>query len=280
MWDYIVLMRWHRPIGTLLLLWPALMALFLASPLLPAFKLIIIFSLGAWVMRSAGCVINDYADRSFDGHVARTQDRPLAVGRITPKQALVLFVFLIFIAFALVCMLNIKTIMLSFAAVFLAILYPFSKRWISMPQVILGAAFAWAIPMAYSAQDQPLDLSCWLLFSATLLWAVAYDTLYAMVDKVDDLKIGLKSTAILFGAWDKFWIGLCHALMLMLLGIIGSLNACGGYYFLGILSAGLFMLYQQGLIVHRDPQKCFKAFLNNQWVGAALFAGVLMDKII
>lgn len=277
--NYALLMRWHRPIGTLLLLWPALIALLLANNEFPSIKLFVVFILGAFIMRSAGCVINDFADRDFDGFVQRTKDRPIVTGKVSSKQALGLFAFLITAAFMLVCTTNMKTIILSFIAAFLALVYPFTKRFVQIPQVILGAAFGWAIPMAYSAQNHALTSDCWLLFCATLLWAVAYDTQYAMVDKKDDLKIGVKSTAILFGRFDKVIIGLCHLLMLILLWITGDTLQLHLFYYVGIIIAGFLAIYQQSLIRHREPTLCFRAFLNNQWIGLVLFAGVLVAKI-
>ncbi len=277
--NYALLMRWHRPIGTLLLLWPALIALLLASDEFPSYKLFVVFIMGAFIMRSAGCVINDFADRDFDGFVQRTKDRPIVSGKVSVKQALCLFAFLITAAFMLVCTTNMQTIALSFVAAFLALLYPFTKRFVQIPQVILGGAFGWAIPMAYSAQEHALSIDCWLLFIATLLWAVAYDTQYAMVDKNDDLKIGVKSTAILFGRFDKLWIGICHLLMLILLWITGDFLQLHLFYYIGIVIAGCLAIYQQYLIRHREPALCFRAFLNNQWFGLVLFLGVIVAKI-
>ncbi len=277
LYQYSRLMRLHRPAGKVLLLWPALIALWLASEGVPATNLVIIFILGTFIMSSAGCVINDFADRHVDGQVERTKDRPFATGKVTSKEALGLFIFLLVIAFMLVCTTNTNTIILSLMGAFLATLYPFTKRFIHFPQVILGAAYGWAIPLAYSANEKSLNWECWLLFIATLLWAIAYDTQYAMVDIKDDQKVGIKSTALLFGRYDKFWIGLCHLLMLGLITLIGYFNQLGIFYYIGILVAATFALYQQWLIRHREPNGCFQAFLNNQWLGAALFVGLFLD---
>jgi 4-hydroxybenzoate polyprenyltransferase len=255
------------------------MALLFASDHIPPVKLFVVFTAGAFIMRSAGCVINDFADRNFDAFVERTKARPIVSGKVSTKQALMLFVFLLVAAFLLVCTTNIQTIILSFVAALLALIYPFTKRFVHFPQVILGAAFGWAIPMAYSAQNHALTADCWLLFLATLLWAVAYDTQYAMVDKKDDLKIGVKSTAILFGRFDKLWIGLCHLLMMTLLWITGDLLQLHPFYNVSIIVASFLAVYQQLLIRHRDPKLCFQAFLNNQWIGAVLFVGAVTGKI-
>ncbi|MBS0290193.1 MAG: 4-hydroxybenzoate octaprenyltransferase [Proteobacteria bacterium] len=277
LYQYGLLMRVHRPVGILLLLWPTLIALLFANAGKPSFYLVMIFMMGVFLMRSAGCVINDVADRNFDGFVQRTKARPLVTKKVTTQEALLLFCLLLLASFILVCKTNINTLMLSFVAASLAILYPFTKRFIHFPQVILGAAFGWAIPMVYSASDKTLTLDCWLLFIATLLWAVAYDTIYAMVDKADDLKIGTKSTAILFGQFDKFGVGFCHALMLMIYIVIGNFLSLGWIYYSAIMLAGFFALYQQWLIRKSCPHGCFQAFLNNQWLGAVLFVGTLLN---
>ncbi len=273
--QYALLMRLHRPIGTLLLMWPALIALWLANNGMPSWKLILVFVGGSLVSRSGGCVINDFADIEIDGHVDRTKQRPLITGKVSSIEALLLFILLISMGFGLILLTNPMTIALSLIALALAALYPFTKRYIQFPQVILGAAFGWAIPMAYSATGSALTIDCWLLFFATLLWAIAYDTEYAMVDKEDDIKIGVKSTAILFGKYDKFWIGVCHFGMLGILAVIGNHLELGETYFFGICIAAGLALYQQWLIRDRDPKACFAAFLNNQWIGAALFLGTL-----
>jgi len=228
-------------------------------------------------MRSAGCVINDYADRKIDGSVERTKGRPLVAGRIDAREALALFSILMGLAFFMVLFTNIFTIILSFGAAFLAATYPFMKRYTHFPQVVLGAAFAWSIPMSFAAQTNSLPSEVWLIYSATLLWTVAYDTMYAMVDRDDDLKIGVKSTAIIFGRADKLIIGVLQFLTLMLLVTLGSRLALGTCYDLGLLCAAGLFLYQQILIRQRDRDRCFKAFLNNNWVGMVIFIGLFLD---
>jgi 4-hydroxybenzoate polyprenyltransferase len=272
-------MRLHRPIGILLLLWPTLIALWLASDGSPKPLVVLIFIAGTVVMRSAGCVINDWADRKFDAHVARTSQRPLVTGAVSSGGALVLFGILLAIAFALVLLLNIYTIILSIGAVFLATLYPFMKRYTHFPQVILGAAFAWAIPMAYAAQGKPLALDCWLIFVAAVLWTLAYDTEYAMADIQDDLKIGVKSMAIALGKYDKISIGILAFLSLATWCAVGIYLHLGLFYFCGIIISTIFIGYQLWLIRDRDPQACFNAFINNQWVGLALFFGTFLNNI-
>ncbi|TPW10784.1 MAG: 4-hydroxybenzoate octaprenyltransferase, partial [Halothiobacillaceae bacterium] len=229
--------------------------------------------------RSAGCVINDYADRDFDPHVARTRQRPIAAGDVTPREALVLFVVLCLAAFGLVLLLNSFTIFLSVGGALLAAIYPFMKRYTHLPQVVLGAAFGWAIPMAFAAQTNTVPLVAWLLFVATLLWAVAYDTMYAMVDREDDLRVGVKSTAILFGRGDKVAIAVAQLLVLWLLYAVGERLAMSGYYYAGLTVAAGLALYQQYLISTRQPARCFQAFLNNNWFGAALFSGIVMHYL-
>lgn len=277
LYHYGLLMRIHRPIGWLLLLWPTLIALWLASSGHPNPFIVLIFTLGVIVMRSAGCVINDYADQGFDGHVLRTKNRPMVQGQVSSFEALGLFVALILVAFLLVCFTDFQTVLLSLGALGLATLYPFMKRYTYFPQVVLGAAYGWAIPMAYSAEHHALSLDCWLLYLATLLWAIAYDTLYAMVDKEDDLIIGVKSTAIAFGRYDKLMVWLCHMLMLGLFVVLGWLNARGWLFFLGIACAFGLARGQQWMIRNNDKQRFFRAFLNNHWLGFALFAGTLLD---
>ncbi|MCH9269705.1 4-hydroxybenzoate octaprenyltransferase [Pantoea ananatis] len=274
---YIRLMRIDKPIGALLLLWPTLWALWLAKMAVPPLHILAVFVAGVFVMRAAGCVINDYADRKVDGHVERTKHRPLASGAVTAKEAKYLFVVLGLIAFALVLSMNLMTIMLSVVGLALAWVYPFMKRYTHLPQVVLGAAFGWAIPMAWSAVSESLPLVCWLVFLANICWTVAYDTQYAMVDRDDDLKIGVKSTAILFGRYDKFIIGLLQLATLVLMAWVGMiLDLNGAFYWTLLLAGGLFV-YQQKLIAERDRQACFRAFLNNNYVGLVLFLGVLMN---
>lgn len=277
LYHYGLLMRLNRPIGTLLLLWPTLMALWFAADGHPPLNLIYLFTAGVIVMRAAGCVINDYADKDFDGHVERTNQRPLVLGSVSSFEAIVLVCVLFLLAFVLVCFTNKQTICLSVVALLLATMYPFMKRYTHFPQVVLGAAFGFAIPMAYSACAQPLSIDCWLLYAAALVWAIAYDTLYAMVDKEDDLKIGVKSTAIAFGRFDSLMVWICHLAMLGLLIILGYQSARGYCYFVGIVVAFALACYQQWLIRNRQKGAFFQAFLNNQWLGAALFAGTLSD---
>nr|WP_217268307.1 4-hydroxybenzoate octaprenyltransferase [Pantoea allii] len=274
---YSRLMRIDKPIGALLLLWPTLWALWLAKMTVPPLPTLAVFVAGVFVMRAAGCVINDYADRKVDGHVERTRHRPLASGAVTAKEAKMLFVVLGLIAFALVLSMNLMTIMLSVVGLALAWVYPFMKRYTHLPQVVLGAAFGWAIPMAWAAVSESLPLVCWLVFLANICWTVAYDTQYAMVDREDDLKIGVKSTAILFGRYDKFIIGLLQLATLVLMALVGTmLDLNGAFYWTLLLAGGLFV-YQQKLIAQRDRQACFRAFLNNNYVGLVLFLGVLMN---
>jgi len=274
---YSRLMRIDKPIGTLLLLWPTLWALWLANRAMPPLPVLIVFVAGVFVMRAAGCVINDYADRKVDGHVERTKLRPLASGAVTAKEAKMLFVVLGLIAFGLVLSMNLMTIMLSVVGLALAWVYPFMKRYTHLPQVVLGAAFGWAIPMAWAAVSESLPLVCWLVFLANICWTVAYDTQYAMVDREDDLKIGVKSTAILFGQYDKLIIGLLQLATLGLMALVGTrLHLNGAFYWTLLLAGGLFV-YQQKLIAKRARQACFQAFLNNNYVGLVLFLGVLMN---
>lgn len=275
--DYLQLMRLDKPVGILLLLWPTLWALWLAADGVPALDILLIFVLGVVLMRSAGCVINDYADRDFDGHVERTRNRPLAAGRVTPRAALVLFAVLVASAGILVLFTNALTIYLAFGALALAATYPYMKRHTYLPQVVLGAAFAWAVPMAYAAQTGTVPATAWLVYTTTVLWTVAYDTQYAMVDRDDDLKIGIKSTAILFGSADRMIIGVLQILVLLGLTMIGAQEALGFFYFVGVTAAALLFVYQQHLIRLRYREDCFRAFLNNQWVGLLVFAGLLMD---
>ena len=273
------LIRFDKPIGTLLLLWPTFVALFLAAGGVPDAQLLVIFFLGTFLTRSAGCVINDYADRNFDGAVARTQARPLVVGSVTEKEALTFFVVLMLAAFALVLMTNTLTIGLSIGAVALASTYPFMKRYTHLPQVVLGAAFSWGIPMAFAAQSGALPPALWLLYLANLLWTVAYDTQYAMVDREDDLKVGIKSTAILFGQHDRLVIGLLQLAVLACLYGVGEAFALGAPYWLSLVGVAALFVYHQYLIKDRVPERCFKAFLHNNWVGAALFIGTAVSVL-
>ena len=274
---YIQLMRIDKPIGTLLLLWPTYWALWLANSGMPSLLNFIVFTLGVVVMRSAGCVINDFADRKIDGSVKRTAQRPLASGQVSSGEALSLFLLLIVIAFILVLMLSVNTILLSFGALALAFCYPFMKRYTQLPQVVLGAAFGWAIPMAYMASINALPQQAWLLFIANICWTVAYDTMYAMVDRDDDLKIGVKSTAILFGKYDRHIIFLLNAVFIALVAFIGISNHLSVAFGVGLSIAAGLLAYQQTLIHKRERDACFKAFLNNHYVGLAIFIGLLLS---
>ncbi|GAA59206.1 4-hydroxybenzoate octaprenyltransferase [Pseudoalteromonas sp. BSi20652] len=274
---YIQLMRVDKPIGTLLLLWPTYWALWLANSAMPSLINFIVFTLGVIVMRSAGCVINDFADRKIDGSVKRTAQRPLASGLISGAEAISLFVLLIVIAFLLVLILGINTILLSFGALALAFCYPFMKRYTQLPQVVLGAAFGWAIPMAYMASINAVPSQAWLLFIANICWTVAYDTMYAMVDRDDDLKIGVKSTAILFGQYDRHIIFLLNAIFITIMAFIGFVNELSIIFGIGLGVAAGLLIYQQGLIHQRKRDDCFKAFLNNHYVGLAIFIGLLFS---
>lgn len=270
------LIRFDKPIGTLLLLWPTLAALWLAAAGVPAIKLLAIFAAGTFLTRSAGCVINDLADRNLDGAVARTEQRPLVSGAVTVNEAIAVFVALMLLAFALVLLTNPLTIGLSFAAVALASAYPFMKRYTHLPQVVLGAAFSWGIPMAFAAQLAELPPALWLLYFANLLWTVAYDTMYAMVDREDDLKIGIKSSAILFGRYDVMIIALLQVATLVLWYFLGEAFNLGLAYTAALCVAAVLFGYQLVLIRQREPAACFRAFLHNNWVGLVLFAGVAL----
>lgn len=275
LWALIEIARLDKPVGIYLLLWPTLWAVWIAGNGSPMFSTLLIFSLGVVVMRSAGCVINDYADRHVDGHVERTQHRPLANGRLSEKQALLFFVALCICAFILVLFTNRMTIAMSLGGLALAAIYPFMKRYTYLPQVVLGAAFSWAIPMAFTAEQEALPKVVWLLYVANLSWTVAYDTLYAMVDRDDDLRIGVKSTAILFGDMDKFMVGVLQAMALFALVLVGQQLAFNWPYYVSLaISTGLFG-YHQWLIRDREKQACFRAFLHNHWVGAVIFCGIV-----
>lgn len=277
---YWQLMRFDKPIGTLLLLWPTLWALWLAADGLPQAKIATIFILGVVLMRAAGCVINDVADRKIDGRVSRTQQRPLVAGKVSTKSAVALFVGLCVSAFALVLLTNTLTIALSFGGVALAFAYPFMKRHTHLPQVVLGAAFAWAVPMSFAALNNVIDPRSWLIYTVVVLWTVVFDTFYAMVDRKDDLKIGVKSTAILFGEGDRVITATLQVMVVLGLAMIGREFDLGFYFDLSVIaSAGLF-IWQQQLIKTRQPDRCFKAFLNNNWVGACIFTGIALDQIL
>jgi 4-hydroxybenzoate polyprenyltransferase len=277
---YAELVRLDRPIGILLLLWPALCALWIAGEGRPDPLVVVVFVLGTALMRSAGCAINDYADRNLDGQVTRTCKRPLATGRVSPREALMVFVALCLVAFALVLLLNLRTVLMSLVAVALAATYPFMKRHTHYPQVVLGAAFGWAVPMAFTALQDQVPPEAWLLFAATVVWALIYDTMYAMVDREDDLTVGIKSTAIAFGERDRLIIGVFQLVMLGLLVLVGDAAGRGAPYYSGIaVAAGLFA-YQQYLIRDREPAGCFRAFLNNNYVGMAVFVALVIDYLV
>lgn len=274
---YCRLMRIDKPIGSLLLLWPTLWALWLAGRGAPEPWTLCVFVAGVFLMRAAGCVINDYADRHFDGHVKRTASRPLPSGLVSESAAKVLFVALVLLAFGLVLTLNRMTIWLSVAGLALAWVYPFMKRVSHLPQFVLGAAFGWSIPMAYAAVSESLPVTCWMMFLAYVCWTVAYDTQYAMVDRDDDLKIGIKSTAILFGRFDTLIIALLQLTMLVVLVALGRLMGLGGAFYAALLIAAGLFVYQQRLTAGREREACFRAFKNNNYVGMVLFIGILLS---
>ncbi len=274
LYQYAQLMRLHRPIGILLLLWPTLWALWIAGNGHPDLLISIVFILGVILMRSAGCVINDYADRNIDPHIQRTSDRPLAAKRVTEREAIILFIVLCLIAFGLVLLMNWITIALSIIAAILAATYPFMKRYTHWPQVYLGIAFGFSIPMAFAAQTNSIPIIAWWLFIINILWTVAYDTMYAMADREEDLKIGVKSTAVLFGKADKAIIATLQITTLILLYWIGDNLNFNQIYFIGLLIAASLMTYQQWLIKDRKAGYCFQAFLNNNWFGAVIFMGI------
>ena len=271
------LIRFDKPIGTLLLLWPTLWALWIAADGMPDWDLLIIFTLGTFLMRSAGCVINDLADRHWDGDVGRTSQRPLVTGAVSATEARLLFIGLLAAAFVLVLFTNPLTVKLSFIAVALASTYPFMKRYTNLPQVVLGAAFSWSIPMAFAAQTGDLPANLWLLYLANLLWTMAYDTKYAMVDREDDLTVGIKSTAILFGQHDRLIIGLLQTTFLILMVIAGDRFSLHMPYYAALVGAAALCVYHQYLIRKRERDACFKAFLHNNWVGAVIFAGLVLN---
>ncbi len=274
---YAQLMRLDKPIGILLLLWPTLWALWFASAGKPTLALVIIFVVGTVLMRSAGCVVNDYIDRNVDPHVARTKNRPLAANKIAGKEALLLAGFLSLLAFALVLPLNGLTLYLSFAALFLAVSYPFTKRFLAIPQAYLGIAFGFGIPMTFAAATNSVPAMAWLLLLGNIFWAIAYDTEYAMVDRADDIKIGIRTSALTFGKSDVLAVMICYALFFAIMIYTGSVYQRGGFYYAGIFGAAMMALYHYRLIKQREPAKCFKAFLHNNWLGAAIFAGLAVD---
>jgi 4-hydroxybenzoate polyprenyltransferase len=271
---YARLMRLHRPIGTLLLLWPVLWGLWIAASGIPDTQVLIVFLFGTLSMRSAGCVINDFADRKIDGHVKRTQDRPFATGTVSVQEALILFAVLVAISALLVLTMNHLTFKLAFVGIALAIIYPFMKRYTYIPQIFLGAAFGWGVPMAFAAQTNSVPNIAWAVMATAVLWAMIYDTQYAMVDREDDIKLGLKSTAILFDDADRGFVGAFQILMLIALILIGREAQLGWPYALALAVCAGMALYQQTLIRDREPANCFKAFMNNNWYGAVVFIGI------
>ena len=277
---YIRLMRLDKPIGSLLLLWPTYWALFLSADGWPDLDILVIFTLGVFIMRSAGCVINDFADRKIDMHIIRTQGRPLATGEISSNSALVLFGLLLLIALGLVLQTNILTIKLSLIALMLATLYPFTKRWTNLPQLVLGAAFGMSVPMAFSAQTGVIPLTAWLVFIATLVWTLIYDTFYAMADRDEDLKVGVKSTAILFAKYDQIIITLLQILLIIVFVLIGNTFDLGLIYDFSLVIISFFMIYHQFLLKKRQKEEYFKAFLNNNFIGMTAFLGIFLSVII
>ncbi len=278
--QYWLLARFDKPIGILILLWPALWALWVASDGKPDKLVLFIICSGVVLMRAAGCVINDYADRDIDPLVKRTKHRPIAAEKVRPKEAVVLFAILCSIAFILVLQLNLMTIMLSFIAAFLAASYPFMKRYTNLPQAYLGIAFGFAVPMSFSAQINSIPGVAWVMYLAVILWALVYDTMYAMVDKEDDLKIGVKSSAILFGDKDREIMAGLQIFIIVLLIVVGKMQQLGVFYYFGVTIAFALSIYQQKLIFNRDKKQCFKAFLNSNYFGMAIFVGLFFDYLV
>jgi len=277
---YFRLMRFNKPIGIYLLLWPTYWALFLSAGGWPDIDLLIIFTFGVIITRSAGCVINDYADREIDKHITRTRDRPITTGEISLKAALLLFIALGLIAFALVLLTNTLTIKISFIAIALAVLYPFTKRWTNLPQLILGLAFAMSVPMAFSAQTGTVPASAGWIFLATIIWTLIYDTLYGMADREEDLKIGVKSTAILFAKYDQIFITLLQILLMLVFIKIGNLFDLGAFYDISLIIILIFMIYHQLLIKKGRKSDYFKAFINNHYIGMTLFLGIFLSTAV
>lgn len=274
---YLRLMRFHKPIGILLFVWPPLWALWIAGQGKPQIKNIIIFVLGTIIMRAAGCVINDIADRKYDKFVKRTAIRPLTSGEVSLKEAIIIFSILLILALILVLQLNLFSIELAMITLILSCLYPFTKRWISCPQLFLGLAVATSVPMAFAAELNHLTFTCGLIYLIALIWPVMYDTQYAMVDREDDLKINIKSTAILFGKYDVFIISLLQIIIILLLILLGIILKLGlAYFLISVLCSAILFLYQYYLISDRNPERCFKAFLNNQWVGLIILLGIIL----
>ncbi len=276
---YIRLMRLDKPIGSLLLLWPTYWALFLSADGWPDLDILIIFTLGVFIMRTAGCVVNDVADRKIDKHIVRTHKRPLATGEISSNSALVLFGLLLLIALGLVLQTNLLTIKLSLIALLLATLYPFTKRWTNFPQLVLGAAFGMSVPMAFSAQTGVIPLTAWLVFIATVVWTLIYDTFYAMADRDEDLKIGVKSTAILFAKYDQIIITLLQILLIIVFILIGNTFDLGLIYDFSLVIIAFFMIYHQFLLKKRQKEEYFKAFINNNFIGMTVFLGIFLSVV-
>ena len=277
--QYLLLIRLNRPIGIFLLLWPTLWGLWIASEGFPNTKILVVFLLGIFLMRSAGCILNDIIDKDFDKFVSRTQNRPLASDKLSSIEAFIVAISLIFIAFLLVLTTNTLTVQLSFIAIILAGTYPFLKRHTYLPQFFLGLTFGWSIPMAFAATTNSIPKIAWLLLIANILWAVVYDTIYAMIDREDDLKIGIKSTAILFDDADRFIIGLIQSLVLIALIVIGQQASLNTIYYFSLIIGGCLFLYQLYLIRNRDPKKCMQAFLNNNWFGLVVFIGLYINYL-
>ena len=277
--QYLLLIRLNRPIGIFLLLWPTLWGLWIASEGFPNTKILVVFLFGVFLMRSAGCILNDIIDKDFDKFVARTQNRPLASDKLSSIEAFIVAISLIFIAFLLVLTTNALTVQLSFVAIILAGTYPFLKRHTYLPQFFLGLTFGWSIPMAFAATTNSIPKIAWLLLIANILWAVVYDTIYAMIDREDDLKIGIKSTAILFDDADRFIIGLIQSLALIALIVIGQQASLNTIYYFSLIIGGCLFLYQLYLIRNRDPKKCMQAFLNNNWFGLVVFIGLFINYL-
>ena len=277
--QYLLLIRLNRPIGIFLLLWPTLWGLWIASEGFPNTKILVVFLFGVFLMRSAGCILNDIIDKDFDKFVARTQNRPLASDKLSSIEAFIVAISLIFIAFLLVLTTNTLTVQLSFVAIILAGTYPFLKRHTYLPQFFLGLTFGWSIPMAFAATTNSIPKIAWLLLIANILWAVVYDTIYAMIDREDDLKIGIKSTAILFDDADRFIIGLIQSLVLIALIVIGQQASLNTIYYFSLIIGGCLFLYQLYLIRNRDPKKCMQAFLNNNWFGLVIFIGLFINYL-
>ena len=276
---YIQLTRLNRPIGILLLLWPTLWGVWIAGAGHPAWHIVVIFVLGTVLMRSAGCAVNDYADRDFDKHVKRTKERPITSGRIAPREALWLAAILALVAFILILPLNNLTLLMSLPAVFLAASYPYTKRFLVIPQAYLGIAFGFGIPMAFAAVQGSVPLVAWVLMAANVFWAIAYDTEYAMVDRDDDIHLGIHSSALLFGKYDVAAVMVCYGITLLLLALAGVISGLGWVYFSGLVIAASIAIYHYTLISNRSRENCFKAFLHNNWTGAAVFAGIVLDYL-